>query len=236
MRRRRVLRWCLATVVVLIMGPGALANEPVKVATPTLANLIEPDGSGAYQRLLERAFQAPEVAFEPAFYPYRRALQIFEESRVDCLFSLTDVVRRRVGDEGLIYSYPLGKFRFHVFTLAGASPVESLDELNGQVVGYIKGHEVYLAPVLEGGIGVQPVRSEAQAVEMLRMGRLDALIAAVPDMRPYLDRLGYSPELTLLEGFDRLNCHDTERNRAFIRRLSNELRRLKEQGVAFTRT
>ncbi|MGM0450768.1 MAG: substrate-binding periplasmic protein [Pseudomonadota bacterium] len=222
---------CLGVAVALTMGAQTHASQSITVAAPTLANLYEPDDSGLYQRLVERALESLDVKVEPAFYPYRRAIQVFEESRVDCLFSLTDVLRQRVGDDGLVYSYPFGKFSFHIFTRSEDPPVESLDELKGLVVGRIKGHEVYLASALPGSVELQAVRSEAQAVQMLDMGRLDALVAAVPDMRPYLDRLSYAPELTLLEGFDRINCHDTERNRAFIRDLSAQLRRLKKEGV-----
>lgn len=160
-----------------------------------------------------------------------RALQMFEGSRVDCLLSLTDVLRQRVGDSGFVYSYPLGKFSFHIFTLAEEPPIASIKELRGMVVGHIKGHEVYLDPVLEGELELEAVRSEAQAVQMLKMGRLDALIAAIPDIRPYLDRLSYAPGHPLLESFDRINCHDTKQNRAFLEALSGQLRRLKEDGV-----
>ncbi|WP_179105635.1 substrate-binding periplasmic protein [Vreelandella utahensis] len=201
------------------------------MAAPNLANLIERDGSGVYQRLMARALEPLDVKVESAFYPYRRALQMFEQSRVDCLLSLTDVVRRRVGSDAIVYSYPLGRFSFHIFTLAENPPVESLEALEGRVVGSIKGHELYLGPITEGDMQMESVRSEAQAVRMLKMGRLDALIAALPDIRPHLDRLSYAPDRPLLESYDRINCHDTAKNRAFVQALSRELRDLKEKGV-----
>ena len=93
------------------------------------------------------------------------------------------------------------------------------------------GHEVYLEPVLGENYGLEQVRTEEQAVRMLELGRIDAFIAAMPDIRPFLERLNYSPEHPLLQSFDRLNCHNTPRNRAFIRSLSRELKKLKEQGA-----
>ncbi|PAU81870.1 hypothetical protein CK501_01580 [Halovibrio salipaludis] len=231
MGRNGCFRACLVIAVVLASGVGAHAGQSVTVAAPNLANLIEPDGSGAYQKLVARALEPLDVKVEPVFYPYRRALQMFEESQVDCLVSLTDVVRQRIGNEALVYSHPLGRFRFHIFTPAGQPPIESVRELEDRVVGSIKGHELYLAPILEGAIELEPVRSEEQAVRMLQMGRLDALIAAIPDIRPHLEQLSYVPDRPLLESFDRINCHDTGKNRAFIQALSRELRRLQEKGV-----
>lgn len=231
MVRKGLLRVCLGIAVALTMGAQTHASQHITVAAPSLANLIEQDGSGAYQQLVERALQSLDVEVEPVFYPYRRALQVFEEGRVDCLFSLTEVARRRIGENDFVYSYPLGKFSFHIFTLADDPPLVSVQELEGRVVGSIKGHEMYLASLLDGVVQLEQVRSEAQAVRMLKMGRLDALIAAIPDIRPHLDRLSYAPDHPLLESFDRINCHDTDRNRAFIQAFSERLRELKEDGV-----
>ena len=234
MRRKGLSRVCLVAVVVMVMGLGPAtyaAGNRFTVAAPQLANLIDPDGSGAYQRLVERAIEPLEMSVEPIFYPYRRALKVFETAQVDCLLSLTDVVRPRFAEDRFIYSYPLGKFSFHIFTRAEAPPIESLEALEGMVVGSIKGHELYLESVLHEKMTLEAVRSEAQAVQMLRMGRLDALIAATPDILPHLDRLSYAPEHPLFQSFDRINCHNTEQNRAFIRALSEQLRRLKESGV-----
>lgn len=230
MGRNGRFRACLVLALALMTGPGAHGSRSLTIAEPSLANLVEPDGSGRYQRLMARALEPLDIEVESVYYPYRRALQMFERSRVDCLLSLTDVVRRRTGEEGFVYSYPLGSFRFHIFTPEGQPPVASVEELEGQVVGIIRGHELYLSPLLQGVVEVEPVRSEAHAVRMLKMERLDALIAAIPDIRPHLDRLGYVPDRPLLESFDRINCHETERSRAFIQALSRELRRLQEEG------
>lgn len=215
---------------VLLAAVSPAWGDVIKVAVPPLANLLERDNSGVYQRLMDRAMVRLDTEIEQSFFPYRRSLKAFEERQVDCLVSLSTVLERRFGEE-VVQSFPLGKFVFYVFTPADEPPIESLDELNGQVVGGITGHEVYLAPVLGDRIELEHVRSEEQAVRMLELDRLDAFVAAIPDMRPFLDELNYAPDHPLLESFDRINCHNTQRNRAFIRDLSRELEALKERGV-----
>lgn len=219
----------LACVFLVAFSPAW--GEGIRVAVPPLANLLEKDHSGVYQRLVAQALEPLNAEIEQVFYPYRRSLKAFEERRVDCIFSLTTVLERRYGEDELVQSYPLGKFVFYVFTPAGQPTITSLDELDDRVVGGIMGHEVYLKPVLGENHGLEQVRTEEQAVRMLELGRIDAFIAAMPDIRPFLDRLNYSPEHPLMHSFDRLNCHNTARNRAFIQALSGELRKLKEQGV-----
>ena len=223
---RRVLIGC-----VFLAASSSAWGDTIRVAVPPLANLLEKDGTGIYQRLIEQALEPLDTEVEQVFYPYRRSLKAFEKRRVDCLFSLSTVLEKRFTEENIVQSYPLGKFVFYIFTPAGQPSINSLNELEDRVVGGIMGHEVYLQPVLGENRDLEQVRSEEQAVRMLQLGRLDALIAALPDIRPFLDQLNYSPEAPLLQSFDRLNCHNTARNRAFIRELSAELRKLKEQGV-----
>lgn len=219
----------LACVCLVAFSPAW--GEAIRVAVPPLANLLEKDHSGVYQRLVERALRPLDAKVEQVFYPYRRSLKAFEERRVDCIFSLGAILRKRLGEKRIVQSYPLGKFEFYVFTPPGQPGVRSLKELNGRVVGGIMGHELYFDRLAWESHDLELVRSEEQALQMLELGRLDAFIAAVPDMNPFLDRVSYAPGYPLLHSYDRLNCHNTPRNRAFVRELSRELKKLKAQGV-----
>lgn len=130
---------------VCLMAFAPAWGETIRVAVPPLANLLERDDSGVYQRLVGRALEPLDYSIEQVFYPYRRSFKAFEQGRVDCLFSLGAILKRRLGAERIVQSYP-------------------------------------------------------------------------------------PPEHPLLQNFDRLNCHNTERNRDFIRDLSAELKKLKEAG------
>ncbi len=221
----------LVGCILLMAVSGPATAEPFRIAVPPLASLLEEDGSGVYQRLIDQALVPLDAEIEQHFYPYRRALRVFEEGEVDCVFSLTEVLLERHGEDEVIYSFPLGKFIFHIFTLADEPAIESVEALNGLSVATILGHEVYLKSVLGRDFQVEQVRSEAQAIRMLELNRLDAFIAALPDIQPFLGQLNYAPESPLLESFDRLNCHATERNLAFVDALSERLRTLKENGI-----
>ncbi|MDX1588571.1 MAG: transporter substrate-binding domain-containing protein [Oleiphilaceae bacterium] len=213
------------------MISATAAAQAVTIATPPLTHLVDGEGSGVYERLLDRALPRVDMAATTVFYPYRRSLQAFERHDVDCLLSLTDVLLERFEPDKLAFSYPLGKFRFHIFTLRDDEAIHNAGELVEKNVGIIMGHEAYLSRVLPGGLSLQSVRSDALAVQMLKMGRLDAIIAALPDIQPFTSELNYSQEHPLLSGFDRLNCHNTARNRHFLEALSGVLMELKREGV-----
>jgi hypothetical protein len=221
----------------LLVGAGllvnpALADSPVRLAVPGITSLLTESQDGVYQKILHRALEELEVDVHERFYPYKRAMLVFEQGEADCIYSFTQVLEQRMGEEAVIASFPLGKFTYYLFTPAGEDPVRHLSQLEGQSVGAVIGHETYLDEVLkDNDVNVIWSKSDAQNLAMLEHERFGAMIAAVPDILPYVDSLSYDPETPLLESYDRLTCHNTEANRRFLRKLSAELRRLKEAGL-----
>lgn len=215
-----------------ILSAPAVADSIVRIAVPDITGLLTENRDGVYQKILYRALEGLDVNVRERFYPYKRAMMVFEQRGADCIYSLTSVLERRLGEGAVIASFPLGKFTYYLFTAQDDDPVSRLSQLRGETVGAVIGHEAYLDGVLEGlDVNVIWSRSDAQNLAMLEHRRFGAMIAAVPDIRPFLDKLSYDPEAPLLEGYDRLTCHNTEANRQFLSNLSAEMKRLKQAGV-----
>ncbi|MDX1802297.1 MAG: hypothetical protein R3303_15300 [Marinobacter sp.] len=213
-----------------VVSPVA-AGADVRLAVPHITSLLEADGSGVYQRLVSQALKAVPFSVEQHFYPYKRALRSFERLRADCVYSFTDVLQDEFGRDNIIASFPLGKFSFYLFTRQGEPALISTDQLPAGRVGGVIGHESYLRQIMDDLDSVLWVTSDEQNLEMLRLGRINAMIAAIPDIRPYLDNLNYAPGHPLLVGYDRITCHDTDKNRAFLSALSEQLIKLKDAGI-----
>ncbi|WP_394171682.1 hypothetical protein [Saccharospirillum alexandrii] len=218
----------------LVACLGLMANasqaSSIRIAAPSIDNLVEEDGSGIYQRMVSRAIESLDVNVQTLFYPYRRAIRAFDAKEVDCIYSFDDVLYQTYQPDQLVSSFPLGKFSFHAFRAPDKPAIVSVNEMvNLRVVG-IMGHELYIESVLQGSVRADMVMTEHQAINMLKQGRVDVLIAALPDIQPFISQLSYSPTFSLFSGYDRLNCHNTENNLIFIRELSLQLNRLKNDG------
>ncbi|SFM35596.1 substrate-binding periplasmic protein [Marinobacter zhejiangensis] len=216
--------------VVLFMA-GLNAQADIRLAVPEITTLLDASGDGVYQQIFNKAMESLDYQVSQDFYPYKRALYQFKAGRADCIFSFTEVLRKTLGDGQIIASYPLGSFGYFLFSPAGQPPVSSNEELAGLRVGAVIGHEGYYAEALEYSGEVLQVHSDEQAIEMLRQGRIDVAIAALPDIQPYMDDLTYSAEFPLFLGYDRITCYDTPENRAFLDGLSAELMKLKADGT-----
>ena len=228
------LRYLFLSLVLTLVLPSVpvRAADPVRIATPDISNLLTKNGDGVYQRLLTQALEGLPWQVSESFYPYKRALLVFQQGDADCIYSFTDVLKRKLGKDAVVASYPLGKFAFYLFAAKGQPAPGGLDDVRGQEVGAVIGHETYLDPILSGGdLTVYWSKSDAMNLAMLKHGRFNIMIAALPDVLPLLDQLTYQPDHPLLESFDRLTCHNTKRNRAFVKDLSASLKALKSEGV-----
>lgn len=215
-----------------LLSATVMAEPVVRMAVPDITSLLTDDRDGVYQKIMHRALEGLDVEVTESFYPYKRAMLVFEEGGADCIYSFTDVLKRRLGEDAVIASFPLGKFIYFLFTPGDQAPVSDLSQLEDKTVGAVIGHEVYLDRVLEDqDLNVIWSKSDAQNLAMLEHQRFDAMIAAVPDVRPLLDNLSYDPQAPLLESYDRLTCHNTDANRQFLNSLSARLKALKEAGV-----
>lgn len=221
----------LSIFCVLCASAGASERDRIRLAVPGFSHLTTEAGDGVYQKIMARAVANLDVELNATFYPIRRALLVFERGEADCIYSSTEALEQNFRREELIFSYPLGKFSFFLFTPKNNPPIANVSALQNKPVGVVSGQEHFLHPFLENHhLDVVWSRNDALNVSMLEYGRFEAIIGAIPDIRPYLDRLSYSPDHPLLESFDRLTCHNTERNQAFLTKLSRELRKLKRDG------
>jgi len=222
-------RWICLSVLLMSFG-GLKAEAEIHLAVPSITTLLQADGEGIYQRMFARAMASLHYPVNQEFYPYKRALVQFRAGQADCVYSFTDVLTKELGADAVIASYPLGHFRYFLFSRADRPPVRSNEELEGLRLGAVIGHESYYGEVLRYPGEILEVNSDRQAMELLRQGRIDVAIAALPDIQPYLDELAYAEEFPLYIGYDRITCHNTPQNRVFLDDLSAELKKLKEEG------
>ena len=214
-------------------SPQTTYKTEILIAAPSLSHLIEKDGSGVYQKILKRAIQNTAYTTNETYYPFRRALLEFEHQKVDCTYSFSEVLEEILGKTAIITSYPLGAFFFHIFTRKDVPAINYVSQLHKLTVGAINGQEHYYQAVLspEQIMDLKLLNTDKQGVEMLKLKRLDAFIAALPEVNPFLDELSYDNELVLYKSFDRITCHNTSKNQAFLNALSAQLKRLKEEGT-----
>lgn len=223
--------WKLLILFFITFGSNhTLAINEIRLGAPYITSLIEEDGQGYYQRILKQALRGLPIQVYERFYPYKRALLLFERKEMDCIYSFTSVFQDKLGEDKIVYSYPLGAFAYYIFSPKGKPAVSSSQEIVGKRVGAVLGHDSYYMDKLNKDIRLSMVDEDKKNLRLLELKRIDYMIGALPDLTPHLDQLSYNPDKPLVQSFDRITCHANESNKRFLKALSQKLKPMNEQG------
>ncbi len=217
-------------LLLLVSTPLAISQEAT-VAAGIFIGVIEKDGKGPYQLILNEAARRSGVHFSEKVYPLKRAINTFVEKKVLAIYGMTDAVIKGVGKDNVITSYPLGVYKVYIFTKKGEPVISNYAQLNGKRVGGIDGYQAYYQDLIKNNIEVSYFPTEENQLLRYEAGRFDAIVGFMPDWIPYLDTLDYDPNFALLVGYDYMTVWNTPEGRYFIDKISTALLNMKLDGT-----
>lgn len=156
-------------ILFLLCGPALTQAKTVTVVAGAWGDFTKADGTGLYFDVLRAALAQSDIELNIRVTNWKRAKQMFYADRADVL--LADF--RGSGDRRFIPFWHLNMDP--PLTLFSLQPVNDLQLLQGQAVGWMLGYDFgeYL-PVTVNGIEVS---AEQFGFDLLRYGRLDAYIS-----------------------------------------------------------
>ncbi len=208
--------------------------EPISidVLAPEISNLIESDGSGVYQLLLEEAARRSNITIIEHFYPQKRAITYFLNGTYLYIYAYTDLAIEKLGKEEVIASFPLGVFKQYIFSNKGTS-YSTIEQLSGLSVGGIIGDDIqpWYKDFTDKGISIKLVKSNIQNIQRIQTDKIDAFICFLPDINQYADSLGYTKDSPLFTSYDRLTAYNTRESGIVLERISKALIQMKKDGT-----
>ncbi|NVJ98226.1 MAG: hypothetical protein HWE25_08740 [Alphaproteobacteria bacterium] len=232
----------LAALAGCVLTPDALAEPsefpPSKMYATAWGLTLAGDGTGFYNDLATFILEGLSIDYE--IRPYRRAMRHFFETQDSCLYpkSVASLLRTKEvpTNAGFIDSIPIQKTFVAVFTMPGRPVIENATDLKGKRVAYAMGSKVpeYLGP---DGVFFIAVADEVNKAEMLLSGRVDVLVANLPDVGMVYQHLkapmpNYDPSFQpFAAARSRFLCHDTPGNQAFMDQLNHRIKSLRISGA-----
>lgn len=217
------------SLILFITLPSYASN--VFIVAPHFTDLIEKDGTGAYQKLMKEAAKRSGVTFNEKFTPEKRAIMLFTSKKCDCIYSYANIMREKFGRNNIVASFPLGVIKEYMFTKKGDPILTSTEQLKGKMIGAKLGNEIWHTELLEAGVKIEMVSKDSQNIRKLEKGNIQVFLGFLPDVTQYLDKLAYSPEHPLVIEYDQITCHANSDTRKFIQQLSQALKNMKNDGT-----
>ena len=183
-----IFLWCL------IVGQ-AIAIETIKleirtIGIPPYGIENEADPSGIYYDAANLLVQKAGYQADNLIYPYARIIEELKSGDTD----LTIMFKYKELVDHVIYIAPLPTLRTVVIGRLGTS-YNSIDELNGKTIGYLRGAR--FSDTIDNSplIIKQATDDFSQGARMLMSGRVDALIGPLDPILKAVENIGSKKSL-----------------------------------------
>ncbi len=205
----------------------------MSVATYEIPNILEPNRSGSYDKILLAVEHALGEVIDYSVFPPGRARVLFDSKKTDCILPFdADFLESK---DALVQSDSLNLAKAYIFTKSGQQPLNSIDQLAGLLVGVRHGM-AFGKDFDKANLSLVRTALLEQNIQLLNRGRIHAFVAYEPDIWDAFNQLqikplNYDPLAPIVIHEDSILCHETPKARQFIQRFNLELRKLKDKGI-----
>lgn len=218
--------------------PAATNQDKIRVYATAWGMTLAEDGTGFYNDLARLVMGELMEDVRYDLIPYRRANRTFAQNNASCHYPSTLNYMAATGivedTSDLIESYFFLRSVAHIFSPYGSKPVHEKADVSGKMIAYPMGAEV---PQLLDGYGASfiPVNDETGKADLLINGRVELMIAYMPDVKFVFDSLNrilppYDPTFTINDDNIAIVCHRTEATTAFINAVNDRVQQLRDSG------
>jgi len=226
-----MVKFVIKLLVLHVVSTMPLFAQEVNIAAGAFPGLINQEGIGAYQQVLNHAAKRSDIKLTETFYPIKRAVNVFKHKQVLAIYGMIDSVKDEINRNEIITTYPIGIFKLYIFTKKDQPPISSYEQLKGKSIGGIRGYESSYQPLIEKNINIYYISNEASQLARLKSGRVDAILGFLPDWTPYLEQLNYDKGFLIEFGYDYIVAWNTPLGRAFVNKISPTLQQMKIDGT-----
>lgn len=225
-------RWRIFGVLWLYVLSPSISAEHIKLALTSIPKVLEYRNSEApYNQLVSHLEQQLNMPMELLFMPSSRSNQLLDSRKIDCVMPIVPGNNRK---SETFLSTPINGIRAYLFSIPPAK-YSSLDQLEGDLVLYLRGYLFGGLIREKSQINFFPVHNQMAALSMIEKGRAKAYLEYVPDLRlvfspEQLSLLAFDEENPIIKSKDHMECLDTKKNRAFVAAFDREIKSLRASG------
>ncbi len=222
-----VLRVFLSSLHLIFCSSATISDERkprLQVVAFHIANVIEQDGSGEYDKILRELSRETGITFELKVLPIARARALYQDGKYDCLLPLDPVFEQQ--HQNHLQSIPFYAAKLYAFTPRRRQPIRNIEGLEGLRAGGELG--IPYTKELIDIIGNNTATRLKDLVQMLDKDRFDAIIAYTPDILEVFEHegiepLSYDPTFPLAVYEDSLTCRPTDLNIVLMKKINAAL-------------
>ncbi len=199
---------------------------------PFLPGFSTVNADGVYDEIWFEVIRRSGVRVNFIREPYARSIASFGSDSDSCFpVGTKEAAQLYLGidvweSDEFIFENP-----FVYATLISRSTIDSADDIVGKRMAYLNGDRPLVESSPASEATLYSVDSYQQAFQMLKAGRVNAVIGNYGDMHEYYEEIDFSESMVIERYFERLLCHPSAENKIFIQKFDEALNSMKSDGT-----
>lgn len=216
--------------------PSATVAAP-KFCGIDLDHFIEAStDSGFYLELAKKISKKGNVPFEYVILPWQRAAYSMASGRCQCFMGGDAEVAKFyagpfAGLVDFISTKPMWTQNLVIYTRKDRPKITGLEQLKGKQIGIVLGIDLKHAKLEPYKKTVHRIYSRVSLFSMLKMERLDAVVAYWPLARVFGDDFHFDKRLKLTTENPGFFCLNNSRTKKVLSQMDEGFRKLKKEGA-----
>jgi len=218
----------LAIIMIMVALPCYAAERIIII--PEIPRYYQNDGSGDYQQLMREILKRSGQSARLVNFPLSRATVKFDKNKHACypvsLELAVDVLRYKLIATG----EAINRFKIVIATLRGTAMITSFKQIRGRRIAALPTADLAAYGYSASSLTVRYVNSHDEGLELLKAGKVEAILGSVGDLIAYRDRLNYEDADPIYAVDERIVCHPGAASEAFLKKIDPVIRSIKADG------
>lgn len=227
--------WGILTTFSLSANRPAIAQSVI--AINEIAGVANSNETGPYVDAIRALRDRIGNDVKIRVYPIKRAVISLSRSIAFCLFPTSNLMllEHNLDPNKYIFSRPVNRARQFIFTTKNAPKINSLDDLDGKILGYRLGWHIAEKLREKSSFTMLPAQSDLHLYNLAHQDRIDAILGWVPDFNllyeaERLPPLTHNPSLIIEEVAEHIACHNKPMAKQFIQKIDLAIEDMEKTG------
>jgi hypothetical protein len=200
------------------------------IIIPEIPRYYQADGNGTYQKLMREILRRSGESAELLNFPLSRATVMFDRDKNSCYPVSLKLAVDVLGYKLIATGESINRFKMVIATLKGNAVISSFEQIRNRSISALPTTDLAAYGYTGSPLTVRYVDTHDQGLELLKAGKVDAMLGSVADLIPYKDKLHYDAANPIYSVDESLVCHPGAASEVFLKKADPAIRSMKADG------
>lgn len=197
---------------------------------PAMEPYFSKTGDARYQRLMQEILHRSGNNINIEYLPLAKSIQFFDQNKNACYPAARKLALGFLGHDVIDAGIAINKLKIVIATPKSEPLVSSVESLRNRSVAALLGNALAVYGIPVSKITIHYVATYEQGLELLKKGRVNAIVGSATGLMPYRDRLNFDVNKSVFSVDQGIVCHPGTESRVFLESIRPAIQSMQADG------